>query len=55
MIVDAADLDSVKRIVTIRASNSEQKRHLVDITLPECFADAELQPPSPYSNFFCES
>lgn len=41
MVVDAADLDPVQCVVTIRDSNSETMPSLAEITLAECFAEAD--------------
>jgi hypothetical protein len=41
MVMDAADLDPAQCVVTIRTSNSERKRPLAEITLAECFAEAD--------------
>lgn len=41
MVVDAADLDPVQCVVTIRASNAETRHSLAEITLAECFAEAD--------------
>lgn len=41
MVVDAADLDPVQCVVTIRSSSSETTHSLAEITLAECFAEAD--------------
>lgn len=41
MVVDAADLDPVQCVVTIRDSKSETMPSLAEITLAECFAEAD--------------